>query len=261
MDSLGPSRFDIFEIYWRFCELRTGNAYVCGEEGYRQDDESQRSKLSREALNQLLKMVESRMITRTAIFDELLKLMLQLDLTENQHHNVSEDTWQQVLAFSRCVHENLEGYDPEGAWPVLIDDFVEHMYRLSGSNKDSNVFCSCGDSEYQLCADEDTLPGLRVFPGLKRKLPECPEDEMESLDSHFSISPDLNCTLNSKRSRSIAHRSAKREDNTPQNSSDDCMEIVKHSSPMGSSKSLCAIEGYLSKGFAGLLSSRSYFAV
>ncbi|XP_038890439.1 DCN1-like protein 2 isoform X3 [Benincasa hispida] len=48
----------------------------------------------------------------------------------NQRHNISEDTWQQVLAFSRCVHENLEGYDPEGAWPVLIDDFVEHMYRF-----------------------------------------------------------------------------------------------------------------------------------
>nr|GMD88735.1 DCN1-like protein 2 isoform X3 [Ipomoea batatas] len=49
---------------------------------------------------------------------------------KNQRHNISEDTWRQVLAFSRCVHENLEGYDPEGAWPVLIDDFVEHMYRF-----------------------------------------------------------------------------------------------------------------------------------
>ncbi|KAH8511062.1 hypothetical protein H0E87_008560 [Populus deltoides] len=54
---------------------------------------------------------------------------------ENQRHNISEDTWQQVLAFSRCVHENLEGYDPEGAWPVLIDDFVEHMYRYGTQRK------------------------------------------------------------------------------------------------------------------------------
>ncbi|XVE83770.1 hypothetical protein DITRI_Ditri16bG0113100 [Diplodiscus trichospermus] len=171
-------------------------------------------------------MVESRVHTRTAIFDELLELMLRLDMMvdfsefsrfydfvffvcrENgqknitvsravaawrlvlagrfrllnqwcnfvekyQRHNISEDTWQQVLAFSRCVHENLEGYDPEGAWPVIIDDFVEHMYRISGSNKDSNVFFSCGDSESQLCAYEDSLPGLRGFPGLKRKLPAC----------------------------------------------------------------------------------------
>ncbi|XVF60546.1 hypothetical protein PTKIN_Ptkin08bG0056400 [Pterospermum kingtungense] len=314
MGSLGPNQFDIFEIYRRFCELRTGNTYVCGEEGYPQDEESQRAKFSRDALSQLLKMVELSMQTRTAIFDELLKLMSQLDLKvdfsefsrfydfvfficrengqknitvsravaawrlvlagrfrllnqwcdfveENQRHNISEDTWQQVLAFSRCVHENLEGYDPEGAWPVLIDDFVEHMYRISGSSKDSIVFCSCGDSESQSCAYEDTLPGLKVFPGLKRKLPECHDDEMESLDSHFSNSPDLNCTLNSKRSRLIAHRSVNREDNPPQNSTDDCMEIVKHSSPKGSSKSPCAVEGCLSKGFAGLLSSRSYFAV
>lgn len=42
-------------------------------------------------------------------------------IQRNQRHNISEDTWQQVLAFSRCVHENLEGYDPEGiiAWDLL----------------------------------------------------------------------------------------------------------------------------------------------
>ncbi|KAE8699679.1 putative starch synthase [Hibiscus syriacus] len=314
MDSLGPNRLDIFEIYRLFCEPRTGNACVHGEDGYQQDEESQRAKYSKDGLNQLLKMVESRMHSRTLIFDKLRKLMLQLDLTadfsefscfydfvffmcrengqknitvrravaawrlvlagrfrlldkwckyveENQHHNISEDTWQQVLAFSRCVHENLEGYDPEGAWPVLIDDFVEHMYRISGSNKDSNVFCCCVDLELQSSAYEDTLPGLRVYPGMKRKLPECQDDEMESIDSHFLNSPALNCSLNSKRSKLIAQRSVNREDNPPQNSSDDCMEIAKHSSPMCSSKSPCAIEGCLSKGFAGLLSSCSYFAV
>ncbi|OMP05938.1 hypothetical protein COLO4_08441 [Corchorus olitorius] len=309
MDSLGPSQFDIFEIYRRFCELR--NVYVCGEEGYRQDEESQRAKFSRDALNQLLKMVESRMHTRTAIFDELLKLMSQLDLMvdfsefsrfydfvffvcrengqknitvsravaawrlvlagrfrllnqwcefveKNQRHNISEDTWQQVLAFSRCVHENLEGYDPEGAWPVLIDDFVEHMYRISGSNTDSNIFCTCGDSsELQSCAYEDSLPGLRSFPGLKRKLPDCQDDRMETSDSFLSNSPDSNCTPNVKRNRLTAHKPANKEDNPPWTSTDDCME-VKHSSPMGSSKSPCAVEGCLSKGFAGLFSGRSY---
>ncbi|KAF2576781.1 hypothetical protein F2Q68_00002055 [Brassica cretica] len=39
-------------------------------------------------------------------------------IEKNQRHNITEDnTWQQVLAFSGCVHENLEGYDSEGAWP------------------------------------------------------------------------------------------------------------------------------------------------
>ncbi|WZZ36425.1 hypothetical protein YC2023_019826 [Brassica napus] len=62
---------------------------------------------------------------------------------KNQRHNITEDnTWQQVLAFSGCVHENLEGYDSEGTksildfslkqvlGPVLIDEFVEHVYRF-----------------------------------------------------------------------------------------------------------------------------------
>lgn len=31
-----------------------------------------------------------------------------------QRHNISEDTWQQLLSFSRCVNEDLEGYDPRG---------------------------------------------------------------------------------------------------------------------------------------------------
>ena len=105
------------------------------------------------------------------------------------------------------------------------------------------------------------MAGLRVFPGLKRKLPKCHAEKMESLDSLFSNSPDLNCRLSLKRSRLIVHRSVNREDNPPQNSSDDCMEIVKHSSPMGSSKSPCAVEGCPSKGFTGLLSCCSCFAV
>ncbi|PPD70589.1 hypothetical protein GOBAR_DD32529 [Gossypium barbadense] len=256
---------------------------------------------------------QSHLDLRNAIFDELLKLMLQLNLMvdfsvfsrfydfvffvcrengqknitvsravaawrlvlagrfrllnqwcdfveKNQRHNISEDTWQQVLAFSRCVHETLEGYDPEGAWPVLIDDFVEHMYRISGSNKDTNGFCSYGDSGSQLCAYDDSLPGLKLVPGLKRKLRECNNDKMESLEPLFSSSPNPNCTSNSKR-RFILCRSDEREDNLPQNSCDESMEIVKQSSPVGSSKSPCAVEGCMSKGLAGLLSCCSYFAV
>lgn len=34
---------------------------------------------------------------------------------EHQRHNISVDTWQQVLAFSRCVNEDLDGYDPKGS--------------------------------------------------------------------------------------------------------------------------------------------------
>lgn len=181
---------------------------------------------------------------------------------ENQRHNISEDTWQQVLAFSRCVHENLEGYDPEGAWPVLIDDFVEHMYRVLGSNREPNFFCNCGDSESQSCTFEDPLPGLKDTPGLKRKLSSFQMEEMASSNAVSnavfldSVSP--NFILNSKRSRLIDYRPLNWEDNPPGNSASDGMDITKQNNSLGSMKSPCAVEGCLSRGFAGLFSTRSY---
>ncbi|KAK8985037.1 hypothetical protein V6N11_082654 [Hibiscus sabdariffa] len=125
---------------------------------------------------------------------------------ENQHHNISEDTWQQVLIFSRWVHKNLQGFDHEGAWPVLIHDFVKHMYRSLGFNKDSNIFCCCVDLESQSCAYENTLHGLEVYLGMKRKLHESHDDDMKSALQFLNF-PNLNCSLNSKRSKLIAHRS------------------------------------------------------
>ncbi|KAL5739070.1 hypothetical protein ACOSQ2_028250 [Xanthoceras sorbifolium] len=324
--SMISNRFDIFEIYRRYCEIRSHNADVCKEEGYRQGDESQKAKFSREALAELLKFVDSTVHTRISVFDELFKLMSRLNLMgdfsefsrfydfvffmcrengqknitviravaawrlalagrfrllnqwcnfveKNQRHNINEDTWQQVLAFSRCVHENLEGYDPEGAWPVLIDDFVEHMYRVSGSNEIPTLFCTCGDSDPHSLY-EDPLPGLKIFPGLKRKLPDRQKDESQT---PYPDIAHLNNVWTSKRSRLIALQSMNQEDSSPGSSGDDCMEIVKHSplgssksscdncmdivkhnSPIGSSKSPCAVEGCLSKGFAGLFSTRSY---
>ncbi|KAL6994209.1 hypothetical protein U1Q18_012316 [Sarracenia purpurea var. burkii] len=298
MDSLGSNQFDVFEIYRRYCDITSGT-HPCGEEGCRPDGESQKTKFSREALNQLLKLVESRVHTRVLIFDEISKLMSRLNFMEdfskfsrfydfvfficrgsgqksitvsvavaswklvlagrfrllnqwcdfvekNQRHNISEDTWRQVLAFSRCVHENLKGYDPEGAWPVLIDDFVEHMYRIKGSDNNSNLFCSCGDSEAQSL--EDPLPGLKIFPGLKRKLHEDFQiHEMKSPDK-FSGSSFL--PSSKRRYASVANKLVNSEDNPTGNSSDD-------NGRLGCLKSPCAVEGCLSKGFAGLFSGRS----
>jgi len=39
---------------------------------------------------------------------------------------VTRDTWNQTLEFSRQIGEDMSGYDPAGAWPYLIDEFVEH---------------------------------------------------------------------------------------------------------------------------------------
>ncbi|KAJ0100575.1 hypothetical protein Patl1_20783 [Pistacia atlantica] len=44
-------------------------------------------------------------------------------------HNkaISRDTWAQLLEFARTVDPELSNYDAEGAWPYLIDEFVEYL--------------------------------------------------------------------------------------------------------------------------------------
>lgn len=265
------------------------------------EDELQKARFSREALNQLMKLVESSLHIRPTIFEEVFKLKLRLNLEadfsefsrfydfvffvcrengqknitiskavtawkivlagrfrlldhwcnfveNNQRYNISEDTWQQVLAFSRSVHENLEGYDREGAWPVLIDDFVEHMYRMGGVDTISNSFCSCADSG--ALPFEDSLPGLKNFPGLKRK--SC--GYLQRLEESSYGSPDMDVFVNSKRRHiNFSNQSV----HWTENQSQGYLEIAKANSPLNHSASPCAVEGCLSKGFAGLLSGPS----
>ena len=52
---------------------------------------------------------------------------------------VSEDTWCQVLDFAHSCDDArgggggcLDAYDPHGAWPVLVDEFVDHVRRRGG---------------------------------------------------------------------------------------------------------------------------------
>lgn len=44
-------------------------------------------------------------------------------------HNkaISRDTWSQLWEFAKTIDPQLSNYDAEGAWPYLIDEFVEHL--------------------------------------------------------------------------------------------------------------------------------------
>jgi len=51
-------------------------------------------------------------------------------LDQSKYKVINKDQWCNVLEFSRSININLTNYDEDGAWPVLLDEFVD-WYRRS----------------------------------------------------------------------------------------------------------------------------------
>ncbi|KAK4398759.1 DCN1-like protein [Sesamum angolense] len=48
-------------------------------------------------------------------------------LQEKHDKAISQDLWSHTLEFAMTVDTSLSNYDPAGAWPCVMDDFVEYL--------------------------------------------------------------------------------------------------------------------------------------
>eukprot|EP00825_Cyclidium_porcatum_P049250 TRINITY_DN8462_c0_g1_i2.p1 TRINITY_DN8462_c0_g1~~TRINITY_DN8462_c0_g1_i2.p1 ORF type:complete len:184 (-),score=44.30 TRINITY_DN8462_c0_g1_i2:334-885(-) len=49
------------------------------------------------------------------------------NLDKSKKNDISQDLWNMVLDFCLTIKDDISNYDPNNAWPYLIDEFVESL--------------------------------------------------------------------------------------------------------------------------------------
>jgi len=65
-------------------------------------------------------------------------------LKANYKLAISRDTWALLLEFSRTINDGMNNYDSEGAWPVLIDEFVAYYQETKQKSGRRSYACVKG---------------------------------------------------------------------------------------------------------------------
>lgn len=63
---------------------------------------------------------------------EAVESIGEANASKIKHIWINRDTWDQFLDFVTVIDKEMLEFDPEGAWPTLIDDFVSHARQNYG---------------------------------------------------------------------------------------------------------------------------------
>lgn len=71
---------------------------------------------------------------RWSLFPEFMQF-----LEQSKFRGMNKDQWYNVYEFSRYVLPDLSNYDEDGAWPVLLDEFVEWYHQQMTTGQPGEV--------------------------------------------------------------------------------------------------------------------------
>jgi len=70
---------------------------------------------------------------------KFLDLWLKFLEERSNQRSITKDTWDLLLDFSTTIKSDFSNYDHDGAWPTLIDDFVEYVKTSQTQSSSVNV--------------------------------------------------------------------------------------------------------------------------